>query len=186
MNEDLLESLLRAALAEGALDADSLPRFAEALRARAALILAERVLPLAERAGAFETESTWRAGVMAGLEKEREALIEQDRRRVEECRNARAEVEALQAQTLADRLAHRQEMDFREREIEALKAAVEAARREQDVASAAHDRLLAHHRATLAQVAETLRGLSQDLPWRYRRARAAALELLRLLEKDTR
>ena len=71
MNEDLLETLLRAALAEGALDADSLPRFAEALRARAALILADRVLPIAERAAAFETESAWRAEVMAGFEEEK-------------------------------------------------------------------------------------------------------------------
>jgi hypothetical protein len=241
MSEDLLEALLRAALAEGALDAGSLPRFAEALRARASLVLADRVQPIEERAAAFETESAWRAEVMAGFDEERktwqretktwqeaharleadrdaqvsevlglqrerealieqhrrameerEALLDQDRRRVEECRRARAEVDAVQALADADRLAHRLELEARDRESEALKtsldalrAEVEAGRREKDVASAVHDRLLAHHRATLAQVAETLRALSRDLPWRYRRARAAARELLRVLEKDT-
>ena len=65
-----------------------------------------------------------------------------------------------------------------------LHAQAEALRAEKDVASAAHDRLLAHHRATLARVADALRGMSRDLPWRYRRARAALLDLLRLLDKD--
>jgi chromosome segregation ATPase len=248
MSDDLLEALLRAALADGALDAESLPRFAEALRARAALVLADRVQPIEERAAAFATESAWRAGVMAGFDEEkktwqeaharlardreaqvsevlglqqeraalleqqqrsteerealieqhrrameeREALIDQDRRRVEECRSARAEVEALHAQASADRLAREREITGLQADVQtlraeakALKAEMEAGRREKDVASAVHDRLLAHHRATLAHVAETLRGLARDLPWRYRRARAAALELLRLLEKDT-
>lgn len=202
MSEDLLEAILRMALAEGALDASTLPRFAQALRDRAALILAERLQPVEERADAFETETAWRAGVMAGLEEEkrawqeetkawqdaharlaadreaqvaevlglqqeREALLEQDRRRAEEGRTARAEIEALR------------------REIEALEGAIAALRTEKEVASAVHDRLLAHHRATTALVAGTLREASGDLPWRYRRARAALLALLRLLEKDT-
>ena len=79
VSEDLLEALLRAALAEGALDAASLPRFAEALRARAALVLAERVLPIEERAAAFETESAWRAEVMASFDAEKKAWQEETR-----------------------------------------------------------------------------------------------------------
>jgi hypothetical protein len=107
-------------------------------------------------------------------------------------RRGMEEVDALHAQANVDRLTHHNEVEsrdhdieFRDHEIEAMKTEMEAARREKDVASAVHDRLLAHHRGTLTLVADALRGMSRDLPWRYRRARAALLELLRLLEKDT-
>jgi hypothetical protein len=55
VSEDLLEELVRAALAEGTtLDAQTLPRFAQALRDRAALIVADREALEAERRAAME------------------------------------------------------------------------------------------------------------------------------------
>jgi hypothetical protein len=181
MSDDLLEALLRTALAEGALDADALPRFAQALRDRAALIVADRLLPLEERADAFQTETAWRAGVMAGLEEEKKAWLEAHARLAADREAQVSEVLALQQ----ERQALIEQHQRHRREVESLAGALSALRTEKDVASEAHDRLLAHHRATVAHVVETLRGASGDLPWRYRRARAAVLDLLRLLEKDT-
>jgi hypothetical protein len=132
VSEDLLDALLRTALAEEtALDARRLRPFAEALRARAARILAERVQPIEERAAAFEKESAWRAGIIASLEAEKEAL-----------------------------------------------------RREGRTTAEAHDRLLAHHRATLRRLAEALEPLPAALPWSYRLVRARLLELLESLRKE--
>jgi len=102
VSDDLLDALLRAALADGALAEDTLPHFAEALRARAARILAERVQPLAERAAAFEKESAWRAGLLVGLEQEKQAWHLENTRlkderdlRIDEVQRLKAERQAL-------------------------------------------------------------------------------------------
>jgi predicted nucleic acid-binding Zn-ribbon protein len=153
VSDDLLETLLRTALAAPTtLDERTLPRFAEALRARAAQILAERVQPLEERAAAFEKENAWRAGIIAALEKEKEHWT--------------AEREALIA------------------EATRLKAELGALGDEKRAASEAHDRLLAHHRATLQRLAERIEAIPAGLPWSYRRARRQIAELLEMLRGD--
>lgn len=121
VSDDLLEALLRAALAEGeTLDERNLKHFAEALRARADQILRERVQPIAERAAQVED-----------LKRERQELIAEKQRSAE-----------------------------------------------------AHDRLLAHHRATLLRLAENLESLPRALPWSYRRVRAQIAEILESLRGD--
>jgi chromosome segregation ATPase len=182
VNDDLLDALLRAALAEETvLDARTLPRFAEALRARAAQILAERVQPIEERAAAFEKESAWRAGIIAGLEKEKEywtserdALVAESGRRQEQIDRLKDEREAL----IAERQARTDEIDRLKQEREALRI-------EGRTTAEAHDRLLEHHRAALRHVAEALEPLPAGLPWSYRLVRARLLELLESLRKET-
>jgi hypothetical protein len=175
VTDDLLEALLRAALAEKVLDAATLPRFAKALRARAEQILAERVQPIEERAAAFERESAWRASVVADLERENAwrasvlAGLEQE--------NAwRASVVA----GLVNESVWRAEVAARlEKEKEALAASERAA-------SEAHDRLLEHHRATLLRLADCLDALPAELPWSYRRVRARLLELAETIREGAR
>jgi chromosome segregation ATPase len=173
VSDDLLEALLRTALADDALDARTLPRFAEALRARAARILAERVQPIEERAAAFEKESGWRAELIAGLEKEkaylegeRDLLRGENARRDEQIASLKAEREALIAES--GRL--REEM--------------EALRAEGRTTAEAHDRLAAHHRATARRLAAAIETLPAELPWSYRRVRARLLELVEILRKE--
>jgi hypothetical protein len=109
VTDDLLEALLRRAMGEKALDPESLPAFARALRERAEQILAERLRPLEERAAAFEKESRWRAERLAGVEKDREfqaAENENRRRRITELEGEVAEVARMEGETRAahDRL----------------------------------------------------------------------------------
>jgi chromosome segregation ATPase len=152
VTEDLLQALLRTALAEKSLDAQTLPRFAAALRARAEQILAERLMLLEERAASLEKECAWRAEVVGGLEKEKEHWIA--------------------------------EADRRQKQIEELKHERERLIDEKRTTSEAHDRLLAHHRATLLRLAETLESIPPGLPWSYRRVRARIAELLETLRKE--
>jgi chromosome segregation ATPase len=196
VSDDLLDALLRAALADEALDELTLPRFAEALRARAARILAERVQPIEERAAAFEKQSGWRAEIVAGLEKEkeqlegerdvlraenarlkqeREALIAESGRLVDEIATRRAEIDRL----LADREA-------RIGEIERLKDEMNAVRAEGRTAAEAHDRLAEHHRAMARRLAEAIESLPAELPWSYKRVRQRLLELALILRKEAR
>jgi len=105
LSDDLLDSVLRTALSEGALGPDRVESFAAGLRERARLILDERLRPVEERAAAFERESRWKQEVIAGLEEEAAwktraiAELEEDGRRL------RAEAVALKAEMDALRRA---------------------------------------------------------------------------------
>ena len=125
MTDDLLEALLRAFREEASVhDHRALTRLVDGLRARAQLVLADRLAP---------------------VEAERDAL--------------------------ADRLA-------------AVEADREAVRAEKRTTAEAHDRLLAHHRATVVRLAEALESLAPGLPWSYRRVRARIAELVETLRKE--
>jgi chromosome segregation ATPase len=203
VSDDLLDALLRTALADEALDERTLPRFAEALRARAARILAERIQPIEERAAAFEKESGWRAEIVAGLEKEkaylegaRDLLRAENARRDEQIGSLKAEREALIAESgrLVEELAARRaeidqllaERQARIGEVDRLKEEVEALRTEGRTTADAHDRLAEHHRATAGRLAEALESLPAELPWSYKRVRQRLLELALILRKEAR
>jgi hypothetical protein len=172
VSEDLLDALLRTALEEpGTLDARTRREFAEALRARAALILAERIQTLEERAAAFEKEAAWRAEEAAGLEKELLAL--------------RRLYEKEKADLLAEKEHWTRESERRQANIETLERERLALADEKRVATDAHDRLLAHHRATLLRLAEALEPLPAALPWSFRRVRAKLAELVAALRRET-
>jgi len=68
-----------------------------------------------------------------------------------------------------------------QRGLETRIAALEA---EWRTASAAHDRLLAHHRSLVSRVAESLELMTTWLPWSYRRARARMSDLAAALRKE--
>ena len=164
--KDSLERIVELARKEGALEGRKLRSFVEALRDRARLILDERVEPLAMRADAFEKESRWRAEIQRGLEGET-----QWRREAMETLETR--VAALEA-----------ENTWRTKEGSRLLAEIECLREEWRTASAAHDRLLAHHRSLLARVAESLDTVTTWIPWSYKRARARIAELAATLRKE--
>ena len=159
MSDDLLDSVLRTALSEGALGPDRVESFAAGLRERARLILDERLRPVEERAAAFERESRWKQEVIAGLEEEAAwktraiAELEEDGRRL------RAEAVALKA-----------EMD--------------ALRRAGETAGAAHDRLLGHHRGVLRDLVAALDGLEDGLPWKYRLVRQRLRDMAASLRRE--
>jgi hypothetical protein len=187
VTEDLLEALLRTALAEKSLDEKTLPHFAAALRARAEQILAERVKPLEERAAALEKEATWRAEVVAGLEKEKVGLLEQKAGLEKESawrETLVAGLEEEKAGLLADKEHWTAEGERRQRQIDDLKREREALIAEKRASEEAHERLLEHHRGTLLRLAQALEPLPAELPWSYRRVRARIAELLEALRKE--
>ena len=99
---DPLRDVLELASREGALQGEGLEAFAEALRERARLVLAERVSALEERVRALEAETAWRRESMASLEAEvswrresMEALEESVRGLGEELRRAQGAHAAL-------------------------------------------------------------------------------------------
>jgi predicted nucleic acid-binding Zn-ribbon protein len=67
---DPLRDVLELASREGALEGEGLEAFAEALRERARLVLAERVQSLEDRLKTLEAEVSWRRESMASLEAE--------------------------------------------------------------------------------------------------------------------
>jgi chromosome segregation ATPase len=205
VSEDLLEALVLAGLAEGSLDERTLPRFLEALRARADEILADRVQPIVDRAVAFEKESAWRAGLVEALERDKEALIAEranliaerdaligekealaleDEHRVAENEALKREREALIVENQALSRECESLRAYLARERASLGSQIEALRVEKSTASEAHDRLLEHHEAVLARFVEVLSAARGDLPWRYRRVRAGIQELLDGLGKE--
>jgi chromosome segregation ATPase len=113
---DPLRDVLELASREGALQGEGLEAFAEALRERARLVLAERVEPLEDRiralegsVRALEAESAWMRESMASLEAEvswrresMEALEKSVRGLGEELRRAQGAHAAL--------LAHQREL----------------------------------------------------------------------------
>jgi hypothetical protein len=166
--KDSLDRIVELAADEGALDRGKVRRFLDALRDRARLILAERVAPVVARADAFEKESRWRAEVQQGLEAELAWRVEVQAGLEAELAWRVGEVETLRAE--ADRL----------------KAEIEGLRQEWRTASAAHDRLLSHHRSLVARVAESLETVVPWLPWSYKRARARIEELAAALREELR
>lgn len=84
---DPLRDVLELASREGALQGEGLEAFAEALRERARLVLAERVEPLEDRiraleesVRALEAETAWRRESMEALEESVRGLGEELRR----------------------------------------------------------------------------------------------------------
>jgi hypothetical protein len=160
LSDDLLDRVLRTALAEGALGPDRVESLAAGLRERARLILDERLGPVEERAAALERESRWRQEVIAGL--------------------------AAEAAWKTRAMAELEEDGQRLRaEAVALKAEMDALRRASETARTAHDRLLAHHRGILRDVVAALEGLEDGLPWGYRRVRRRLLEMAASLRRET-
>jgi hypothetical protein len=82
---DLLGDILRLAGQEGALQGHALRAFADALRARAALVIAERVAEAEAQAQTLERENAWRRETVARLEEEnawrRQSLAELEQSR---------------------------------------------------------------------------------------------------------
>jgi chromosome segregation ATPase len=187
VTEDPLDRILRAALDEKALGPGTLDRFARALKDRAAVVLAERVRPLEERAAALEKENEWRAGIISGLEAEiawRRSVVDGLEKENAWLAETVRGLEEEKAWRTRENEGLRNENAWRTARIRDLEEEVSAVRAEKVKASAAHDALLAHHAAVLRGVLEVLAALPPDLPWRFRRARARIQDLALRLRRE--
>ena len=158
---DPLRDVLELASREGALQGEGLEAFAEALRERARLVLAERVEPLEARiraleesVRALEAETAWRRESMASLEAEVSWRRESMEALEESVRGLGRQAEALTAEL----------------------------RRAQD----AHGALLAHQRELVERVAAELLSVAALSPLRIREARRRLRDLAGLLRVDSR
>jgi chromosome segregation ATPase len=153
VSPDPLKEIFRAALAESA-SAGDVDRFVEAFRARAELVLGERLARLEEQLRALEQELGWRRAALTALGDEHERL--------------KGEAQELRRERQAAAEAH-----------DRLRQETEDLRNERSAASLAHDRLLAHHKDVLTRIAEELERLAASLPAgaaaEQLRAQAAAL-----------
>lgn len=167
--EDPLQRLLTLAEAEGLLSG-GLERLLRGLRERAALILAERIVPLEEKAAALERENPWLRETIANLERRAQAL-----------ENAKRETTvAFERETawLRETIAALEQLDG------ARAAEIERVRADRNAASTAHDRLLEHHRHVLRDAIDALAEVDSWLPWRARRAKRRVVALLELLRRE--
>jgi chromosome segregation ATPase len=158
---DPLPGFLDLASREGALEGEGLAAFLEALRARASLVLAERVERLERRLPALEAEIAWRRESMAALEESVQAL-------------------GQQAQSLSEELRRASEAHA------ALVAHAEALADERRKASEAHAVLLSHHRELIERVAAELESIAALSPLRSGQARRRLRALAGLLRSDSR
>lgn len=115
------------------------------------------------------------AGLAAGLRDRARLILEERLRPVEARAQALEKENAWRART----------MDGLAGEIRGLKQEIEGLRAEWRTASAAHDRLLDHHRSVLRGAAESLAAVSALPFWRRGQARARLAGLEAALRGDT-
>jgi chromosome segregation ATPase len=209
LSRDVLEEILSAALHENAIAQHRLADFAAGLRDRARLILEERVRPLQDRVESLEKENGWRAASIDNLtlnnervSGENERLKDENRRVKEENGRIRGEMwlvkdenrrvkdeNALVREEHKHLVAEVAQLKHESRRLQdenrRLKEEMDAVRAEWRTASAAHDRLLEHHRGVIRGAAESL-GAVADLPmWRRGQARAHLADIAAALRRDT-
>lgn len=142
--------------------------------------LLDRLLDVAAREKPLKTEDVRAFGPAL---RERARLILEERVRPLEERLAALEKENAWRREAMEGL-EKENAWMRREQIGSLKNEIDALRSEGQTASAAHDRLLAHHRAVLGRVVEALREASAALPWGFRRARELLAELAAALGRE--
>jgi chromosome segregation ATPase len=199
LSRDVLEEILSAALREKAIAQDNLADFAAGLRDRARLILEERLRPIQDRVDTLEKENAWRAATIDNLTVNNERVADENERLKDENRWVKEENGRIRDEMGLLKDEYRRVKDENAREIRQLKDEsrrlqeecrrlqdeMEGVRAEWRTASAAHDRLLEHHRGVVRAAAEALVAVA-DLPiWKRGRARARLSELAAALRRDT-
>jgi DNA repair exonuclease SbcCD ATPase subunit len=167
---DALIEVLRAASAEGHLSGQSLAILAEALRERAEAVLHRRVRELERENEALRTETAWRNSEAALVAKEltdrkdeiarKNSFIDDLERAITE-HEARARWQDENVSNLESTIAGlRRERDSALGECAARARNEDALERLRSDAAAAHDRLLAHHHASLQAIAESVAAIA--------------------------
>lgn len=195
MSRDVLEEILSTALREGAIGQGSIADFAAGLRDRARIVLDERLRPLRERVATLEKENDWRASAIASLTDENGRVVDENRRVKDENARVRDEIGRLKDENRRvkeENAGHIDEVgrlkDESRRvqdECRRLKEEIEGVRAEWRTASSAHDRLLAHHRAVVRGVADSLVRVAALPVWKRAEARARLADLADALGRDT-
>ena len=188
MSRDVLEEILSAALREKAIAQDSLADFAAGLRDRARVILAERLRPLQDRVDTLEKENAWRAASIQGLTDENERVKDENGRLKDE--NLRVKDENLRVREeharLLDEIGRlKEESRAVQDECRRLQDEMEGVRGEWRTASAAHDRLLQHHRGVIRGAAESLGAVAELPVWKRGQAQARLADIAAALRRDT-
>jgi uncharacterized protein (DUF3084 family) len=191
---DPLDAIVTRAAAEGVLTPERMARFTAALRERAEIILAARVLPLEERSSALEREVAWRAGQVAALEQESAWRAAQVAALEQESAWRAGQVAALEQESAwraGQVAALEQESAWRAGQVAALEqevawraGQVTALEASHQAASAAHDRLLQHHRGVIERTRSALIALSNSRPWHFGRIRKEMVRLAETLRRE--
>lgn len=181
MSRDVLEQILSAAVHEKALAQDSVADFAAGLRDRARLIIEERMRPLQDRVDTLEKENAWRAASIESLTDENARVRDENRRVKDE--NLRVREEHARLLDEIGRL--KEESRAVQDECRRLEEEMEGVRAEWRTASAAHDRLLQHHRGVIRGAAESLAAVAELPVWKRGQARARLADIAAALRRDT-
>ena len=188
MARDVLEEILSAALHEKAIAQDGIADFAAGLRDRARLILEERLRPLHDRVDTLEKENAWRAESIEGLTGENERVKDENRRLKDENGRVKDENRRVREEhaRLLDEIGRlKEESRAVQDECGRLKEEMEGVRAEWRTASAAHDRLLQHHRGVIRGAAESLAAVAELPIWKRGQARARLADIAAALRRDT-
>lgn len=188
MSRDVLEQILSAAVHEKALAQDSVADFAAGLRDRARLIIEERLRPLQDRVDTLEKENAWRAASIEGLTGENERVKDENRRLKDENGRVKDEnrrVREEHARLLDEIRRLKEESRAVQGECRRLEQEMEGVRAEWRTASAAHDRLLQHHRGVIRGAAESLAAVAELPIWKRGQARARLADIAAALRRDT-
>jgi hypothetical protein len=189
------------AAAENALEGPGLAAFATALNERARLILEERVrglerelawrretiAGLEEKVLALEKEDSWRRETIAGLEEKVLALEKEDSWRRETTTSLEQEISWRRETTAGIEeqvLALEQEISWQRETTARLEEQTTQLRVEGQMASQAHDKLLAHHRQMLELVRTELDAVASLPLTRLRQARRRLQALVELLRAE--
>lgn len=188
MSRDVLEEILSAALHEKAIAQDNVADFAAGLRDRARLILEERLRPLQDRVDTLEKENAWRAASIESLTDENARVKDENCRLKEENGRVKDENRLVREEhaRLLDEIGRlKEESRAVQDECRRLEEETDGVRAEWRTASAAHDRLLQHHRRVIHGAAESL-GAVAELPiWKRGQARARLADIAAALRRDT-
>jgi len=195
LSRDVLEEILSAALHEKAIAPDGIADFAAGLRDRARLILEERLRPLKDRVDTLEKENAWRASAILSLTDENARVVDENLQVKDENARVKDEKERVKdenrrvkdenARVRKEHAGLMEEVRQLKDECRRLKEEMEAVRAEWRTASAAHDRLLQHHRGLIRGAAESLEAVA-DLPvWKRGQARARLAEMAATLRRDS-
>jgi uncharacterized protein (DUF3084 family) len=188
LSRDVLEEILSAALREKAIAQDGIADFAAGLRDRARLILDERLRPLQDHVDTLEKENAWRAASIEGLTGENERVKDENGRLKDENGRVKDENRLVREEhmRLLEEIGRlKEESRAVQDECRRLKEEMEGVRAEWRTASAAHDRLLQHHRGVIGAAAESLSAVAGLPIWKRGQARSRLADIAAALRRDT-
>ena len=195
VDADPLAAFLKLARQEGALEGENFEAFVKGFRERADRVVAERLGRAETRLRALETENQGQRDSVTSLEGERAwlreilATLEQERDWLREILPTLEQERDWLRETIGglegEKARLRESLGTLEADAILRTRAIEDAGEERQKASAAHEALLAHHRALMSRLAGQLGEIASLSPLRAREVRRRLGVLADLLRADT-